>query len=316
MTYVAVPLDGSPLAETAIPVASAIAWNRGLPLKLITVQEPALRDMHAISAPALDPLLESNVRAKLLRYVESVGERLGTEPGLKVETLLLEGSAGAALAAEFAAEPPALVVLTTHARGGFNRLWMGSVATDLARRTTVPLLLLRPENDRAMWNNEFNRVLIPLDGSTRGERVIDAALELVGPGAAIALLRVIPAMRDLMALGAEELMLTDPDPLFLEQAEDFLAAIASRLEERGYIVENHVMMESSPARGIVTFAEEWEADFIAMSTNGRGALGRLILGSVTDKVLRASTVPVLLQHPEEVRRPEAVEKQEAAGAIA
>jgi nucleotide-binding universal stress UspA family protein len=297
MTYIAIPLDGSPLAETAIPVAAAIAWKRGLPLKLISAQEPVLRDLHAINAPALDPMLDSMVRARLDSYLDDVVSRLITEPGLRVAKAVVDGQPGAALSHLFAAEPPELVVLTTHARGGFNRLWMGSVATDLARRTNVPLLLLRPETDRAMWNSDFERILIPLDGSEKGEQVIDAALQLVTHGAAIALLRIIPAARDLMALGAEELMLSDPDPLFLEQAHDFMSDVARGLEERGYIVEQHVMVESSPARGIVTFADEWEADVIAMATNARGALGRLILGSVTDKVLRASTVPVLLQQP-------------------
>jgi nucleotide-binding universal stress UspA family protein len=297
MSYIAIPLDGSPLAETAIPIASSIAWSRGIPLKLISAHPPALRDMHAIGAPSLDSALDATIRRKLVQYLDEVAARLATEPGLTVQTAVVDGLPGTALTAEFAARPPELVVLTTHARGGFNRLWMGSVATDLARQTNVPLLLLRPESDRSMWSSAFTRVLIPLDGSSQGEGVFEAALDLASRGASVALLRVIPATRDLTEMGTGELLMTDPDPVLREQAHDYLDAVAARLSAGGHITEQHVVVDTSPAQAIVNFARDWGADLIVMATHGRGPLGRLILGSVTDKVIRAANVPVMIQRP-------------------
>ena len=80
-------------------------------------------------------------------------------------------------------------------------------------------------------------------------------------------------------------------------AEREVATVARDLADRGFAkVEKHVVVEAGVARAILDFANRHRIDLIAMSTHGRGA-SRLIVGSIADKVLRGSALPILLRRP-------------------
>ena len=86
-----------------------------------------------------------------------------------------------------------------------------------------------------------------------------------------------------------------------EEARAQLSKVAKRFhDETGIEPETHVVVESAIASAIVDFARANKIDLIAMSTHGRG-LSRLLLGSVADKVLRGSGVPMLLFRPFDVQ---------------
>ncbi len=83
------------------------------------------------------------------------------------------------------------------------------------------------------------------------------------------------------------------------EAEKYLEGIASELEEEGWTVETRIRVDVHPASGILKTAREEGVDLVAMSTHGRGGLGRTLLGSVTDKVVRAIDRPVLTVRPDQ-----------------
>ncbi len=134
---------------------------------------------------------------------------------------------------------------------------------------------------------KIDRILVPLDGSALAEAAMWKAVELVN-GGTLSLLRA-----------AEAHTLPGADPVdaqvnAVREAEEYLAAAVRRLEDRGIKkVETHVWYGPSAA-AIVEAAEVQKADLIVMSTHGRSGLGRLILGSVAESVLRGTRTPILV----------------------
>lgn len=158
----------------------------------------------------------------------------------------------------------------------------------------------------------YRRILVPLDGSDLAAAVLPHATELARIlDAELILLQAVPSLAQLAAqmtsgyTGATGLPpVANPYNLAAEThgaqtraARDYLSATAKLLESDGPRVRWETVEEGSPAQAILSRAENGQADLIAMSTHGRGGLGRLILGSVADEVLRNSTIPILLMRP-------------------
>jgi nucleotide-binding universal stress UspA family protein len=136
---------------------------------------------------------------------------------------------------------------------------------------------------------KLQRVLIPLDGSVLAEAVLPKAVELAeGSGAKLLLLR---------AAEAHTFPGTDPtaaEVKAVREAEDYLGQISDRFGALG-IKDVQVSVWYGPAASaIVEAARFYKVDLIAMTTHGRSGLGRLVLGSVAESVLRGTTTPILL----------------------
>jgi nucleotide-binding universal stress UspA family protein len=148
----------------------------------------------------------------------------------------------------------------------------------------------------------YRRILVALDGSTAAEQVLPHVEALAERfGATVLLLRAVTPPERLIAAAADPSsgMVVDPEPFLeaeeaeQEDAQAYLGTTARRLEARGVPVEVEAP-EADAADVIVVRARERAADLIAMTTHGRGGLGRLIFGSVADAVLRTAPCPVLL----------------------
>jgi len=146
----------------------------------------------------------------------------------------------------------------------------------------------------------FTQILVPLDGSDVAERALPYVEELARRfGSAVLLLRATtPAETLVTAPGAAPTVAPVVDPLPIMEAERreadaYLRTIADRLHGAGVSVtyEQHM---GSAAEVIIDRARKRRADLIAMTTHGRGGLGRLVFGSVADAVLRSAPCPVFL----------------------
>jgi len=134
----------------------------------------------------------------------------------------------------------------------------------------------------------LKKILIPLDGSALAESAIAKATEVAGNDSALMLLR---------AAEAHTLPGVDPTEAQVEvvrEAEEYLAKIAARLKEQGVGRVETSVWYGPAASAIVEAARLRKADLIVMSTHGRSGLGRLILGSVAESVLRGTATPILL----------------------
>jgi nucleotide-binding universal stress UspA family protein len=174
------------------------------------------------------------------------------------------------------------------------------------RQASKPVLVLRAADGHVPRGTRlFNRIVVTLDGSALASDILDPVSELARcTWARLFLLRIVPPVplvtADIVATWAIQ-----PAPgqdeaatkQLVHEAYEQLNAVAHDLAGQGLRdVETHVVVEARPARAILDFARKQEADLIAMATHGRGA-SRLLVGSVADKVLRASDVPVLLRRP-------------------
>ena len=143
----------------------------------------------------------------------------------------------------------------------------------------------------------YETILVPLDGSKLAEAVLPAAVALVKPTGRLVLMRVVP---DLWI----------DDPLTPEQVEEYMTrvkhdcqkyldGIAETVRQDGLRVEVRVA-SGEPAAQILEAVDTAHCNLIAMATHGHSGLQRLMLGSVTDKVMQQSSIPVLLVRPPEI----------------
>jgi len=306
-----IPLDGSMFGEHALPSAASIARRAGARLTLAYVHEPAAA-LYGEGAVILSNEVDEHARQQKQAYLERVLARFGNAAPKQVASLLLEGVVVEALRDQIAQAKADLVVMTTHGRGPLGRFWLGSVADKLLRQLSIPLLLVHPGQTASDLKSDpvFKHILIPLDGSDLAEQILTPATALGQlMGAQYTLLRVVkpvhPALPYTEGLSIAQMageILDRIEKLQSElriEAQRYLTGLAEKLRARSIRVQTRIAFEEHAAAAILHEATSCGADLIAMETHGRGGLSRLFLGSVADKVLRGSTLPVLLQHPRE-----------------
>jgi nucleotide-binding universal stress UspA family protein len=306
-----VPLDGSSLSTHALPIACDIARRSGAVLRLLHVHEwVTAAPIYVEGLPVIDESLRSLGKAHDLAYLEAIRDQLAAEYGVPIEVTVLDPTASDArdqtvatlLATHAAAAGTDLIVMTSHGRGGLARLWLGSVTDALVRASHVPILLLRPSEamgapDRA---RVFQRILIPLDGSARSEAIVAPALALgQSTQAEYTLLHIVAPF--IVGVTPPFLAPRDFDPertgRLQAEAQSYLDAVAELLRETGARVQTRVVVSEQTAAVILEEAGRHNSDLIAISTIGRSGLVRLLIGSVADKVLRGTALPLLLYRP-------------------
>lgn len=290
-----VPLDGSGFAETALPAALTMAKAWDAEIEAVTVHEPIPTLEHHLWDEASRQWTEG--------YLKDVVTRVEQATGAHLASATLNGAVADSLQHHAQERLADLVVMASHGRGPLTRAWLGSVADTFVRHATTPVLIVRPEEGRTPDLSEvvcFNHVLIPLDGSEESRVVLESALDL---GRACecryTLLRVYRFGEEFAAAYLPHTVQLNAQVL-AEGRDKALADIEAQAEEltaRGIQAESRLVVDSSPAAGILRAAEELDVDLIAMATHGRAGIARMLLGSVTDKVLRGAHTPILVCRP-------------------
>lgn len=304
-----VPLDGSELAEQAIPLAVALARASGAALHLTHVFVPYAERSDMPGMIAANAEFERRLEEERREYLRSVAERVtqqlpGQVYGDAVRTRAIRSPYSETVAVVdrlrrvAASLRPELIVMATHARGGVGRAWLGSVADALIRRVNVPTLLVHPRDDAAPASSLPRHILVPLDGSELAERSIELAARLAVLGdARVSLLRVVIPQLAIMTPSAVMQFNIELLQQRESEARSYLARVAGQLGPAVRSVETSVVVSENPAREILEWAREHGVELIAMSTHGRSGVRRFMLGSVADKVVRGAQVPVLLTRP-------------------
>lgn len=292
-----VPLDGSRLAEQALPCA--VMLGKGLSAELVLLRavsmetdaDEALKEIGL----EIDRLMDQ-AEAEAEGYLEKVAAQI-REPGLGVSQAVRRGPAAEAIV-DYANQTDAQqIVMATHGHSGISRWRYGSVAERVLQSANVPVLLIRAKEGEEGGRQETKhcqRILVPLDGSEMAEQVLPATADVArAVGAEMILLRVVT----LQVYGSSEAMwYPGPDgwvEAITQAAVTYLNQVADSLRERGVGVT--IATETGPvAETIIRFAEANLIDLVAMCTHGRTGLVRWALGSVADRVLRGGSTPVLL----------------------
>ncbi|MBI3569312.1 MAG: universal stress protein [Gemmatimonadetes bacterium] len=298
-TELLIPLDGSPLADAAIPHAAEIARRLMGGLHLVRVFTP----MSTLGAPpeaaALipDPAWNDRMEADARLWLERRAESVRTTTGLAVTHELRVGAPVDEIVAAAAERRAAAIVCSTHGLGGWALRWLGSVADGVIRHAACPVLAM--SEDAVARTPDVKKVLLLHDGSDISEAMVPHAAWLARAfGASIDVLRVVapPWVGDAFTTVRD----AGEDPFgidaFAEEAKVEIERVAAKLRADGFGVTSTVSVNVSPARAILDHVEKTDPDVIAVATYGRG-LSRLFLGSVADKVLRSGARPTLCFRP-------------------
>ncbi len=294
-----VPLDGSPWAERALPVAGHLAAQGDARVIL-------LRAVVGESAAGIDvPPVHANGRT--LRDAQDYLSRMADNlDGVDiVETAAFHGDAADAVLEEIRVRKVDLVVMATHARARLDRLVHGSVAQTVLSRTRVPVLLVHDQDARYVEHlPQPPRLLVPLDGSTFAEQALPVALDLAAQLKADVVLTQSTPPPDHVRVAEDGTIVSYVDQQ-VESAEtearQYLTEVARELDRR-IGPPTHVDVRIGPPAGaIAQAAREHSALFVVMATHGRTSVTRLLLGSVAEAVVRNSSVPVLLVRPRDGR---------------
>jgi nucleotide-binding universal stress UspA family protein len=299
-----VPLDGSAIAEQALPTACAIADEVGAGLRLVLVHQRPNLPLDPASA-TLYSTTELCIHKGETSYLQGIRSRL-RQDGRVVSAVTVSGSVVSALL-EHARETKAdLIVMATHGRGPLQRLWLGSVADGMVRESEIPVLLVRPAEEAGTGAHvrPLQRILVPLDGSKLAEEALE-------PAAALA--RAYDAEIDLVQVVRPVLLPVDPafplpsvydqelSALDRAKAQDYLHDIAERYLKRGLRVTAAACLGWDPVETLLELARPPRYGLLALATHGRGGVQRLAMGSVADKLVRAAEVPVLVCRPVKFR---------------
>jgi len=160
---------------------------------------------------------------------------------------------------------------------------------------------------------KLDTILVPLDGSSLAEAALPKAVELAESSGARLLLLRATHVHTLPGVDPTEAQIR-----VVREAEEYLAHVADRLGDQGFKDAEPSVWYGPAAYAIIEAARLYTVDLIVMTTHGRSGLGRLILGSVAESVLRGTTIPILLlraaEAPVEVPtgKGEAVPRREAS----
>ena len=139
-----VPLDGSELAETALSEAQEMTRLTGAPIRLLRVIDPVQTQWYGTVAAAMDyaavqAVIDSE-KIEATTYLQAVAKRM-SDAGIAVQTEMRQGQVTRAIVE--AAQPGDMIVMASHGRSGISRWLLGSVAEDVLRHASVPVLLVR-----------------------------------------------------------------------------------------------------------------------------------------------------------------------------
>lgn len=313
-----VPLDGSVFGEHALPLALSLASRLRARLQILHVHAP-VSAMYGEPGGSYDETTDRILRERERAYVDAVVKRLTAVAHISSSSALLDGPVADAISQHAASIGADLLIMTTHGRGTLARFWLGSVADTLVRQASIPIFLVQPKEAAPDLAQQpvFRRVLIPLDGSDLAEQILEPALALnVATQTEYTLLRVVEPMTPVSydpasgkMSGIRESLLKQLQAMESHQstgAQDYLERLAGSLRARSLTVKTRVVSHEQPTAAILDDAQKNAVDLIALATQGRGGLKRLLLGSVADKVVRGAATPILVYRP--VDKSAAVEK--------
>jgi nucleotide-binding universal stress UspA family protein len=291
--HLLVPLDGSHLAEAALPPAISLAHLLQAPVTLVHVIE-----RHAPEEVHGERHLTDSDEART--YLEEVAARFPPDIHVESHVHTSEVSDVARSIVEHVGELDSdLIVMCTHGRGGLRSWLFGSIAQQVLSLGTSPVLLVQPDKSDITSPFKCRRLLIPLDGDPEHEQGLPVAASLAQVcQAALHLLMVIPTRDTLSGERASTARLLPSTMSALldmteQGAEEYLQRHVKQLQAAGLPVTASVR-RGAPAVVIARTAQETETDLIVLGTHGKAGMDAFWSGSVTPQVFSRARLPLLL----------------------
>lgn len=287
-----VPLDGSPLGDRVLPYVRNLGKKLDAKVELFRVFDPEpeyfypepfeFQDRHVAIVHRREDVMTALGTAKT--HLESAGVAAtaviyGPE---SAETKNKEsdhkyGAAAEYIVQESEKDPDTLIVMSTHGRSGAGRWVMGSVTDKVLHAVKTPLMIIRAEDNDAVLDGTMGHIIVPLDGSDLAEMILPHAVKLA---------KALDAKLSLVRATLEDT--ADADE------RDRLERVAERVRGEGVADVESVVLHGDPAAAIVDLTHDYPDALVAMTTHGRSGVGRWLMGSVTDRVVRHAAGPVMV----------------------
>lgn len=282
-----VPLDGSKLAEVALPYAGEIAGRLSSDITLIYVKKPQEKYYPRMIQCYLDSVA---VRAGAMAnsYLEEPGNR-----SIKIETLILEGNPAEEIVTYADNTEGSNIIMATHGRSGISRWPLGSVTEKVIQATNRPVAVIRGKGPESAMHekNILRKILAPLDISRGSEPALSYITELASRlRAEVTLLSILRFDYIRPITGYE-----DKISLTIARARNYLAKIGVFLNNNGIPTRTEIIRTAEEeATEIIKYTEKRYMDVIIMAAYSSSSPLRRVVGSVTNRVLHEGNTPIIL----------------------
>ena len=278
-----VPLDGSELAKQVFGCVSDLARAFNPEVVLAGICEPH----------------ETEREQACRLYINDEARRLSssvTLPSLKLKTVVLSGRP-AELILDYAEKNGiGLIIISSHGRSGIRPWSLGSTANKVLHKVGVPLIMVRATQPPAVPPSIFSRILVPLDGSERGEAILPYVAEIHRRMASeVILFRVVEPGKHMRSVGGlDYITFKDRDLANTrKEALAYLKKTVAVVAPDGEGVKTEVRVGDS-AEEIINYCGETGCTLVAMPSHGHSGIESWLYGSVTYKVLQAGKEAVML----------------------
>jgi nucleotide-binding universal stress UspA family protein len=282
-----VPLDGSELAERAMPYAQTIAKTMGSEITLFTVS--------IASVEQLDRPMKA--------YLELKVKELQAQ-GIKASSSVAYGTVPDEIVGFADRNNIDLIIISTHGYSGIKRWVLGSVARKVLYGTSVQVLLIKSKAPK-ISRVELKKLMLPLDGSSFSESPIPFINQLTKDTRSEIFLTVVCEPPLVPSYGDHPINPTwekHRDEVWLEakkQAAEYLKKIEAVLKKQGMKVRSQVITGElgRVAEALLQAADKDKIDLITMATHGRSSVSRWVYGGTANRIVEQSIQPVLLVRP-------------------
>jgi nucleotide-binding universal stress UspA family protein len=189
-------------------------------------------------------------------------------------------------------------LITIASRGSSGQVppLLGSISTKVLWSTKKPVLLIKTAASEVAVTEDrlIKRILLPLDSSRTGEVVIEHARWIAeGFNSELVLFQALEPIKPIIGYETMSSLVIPVNEDVEKEAVDYLADVENRLKKTGLKVSSKIVWGAA-AEGILDYAEASGIDLIAISARGKSNISRWVFGSVTEKVLHASKIPLLI----------------------
>ncbi|MDS0223373.1 universal stress protein [Haloarcula sp. S1AR25-5A] len=276
------PTDGSDPAESVLEYALQIASEHEATIHILNVADTGRDSITTIRGDVIDVLEEEGER-----IVEEAADR-AREHGISVVSAVHQGDPYKTIVDYSHQSNIDCIVMPTHGRRGIQRFLLGSVTERVISTAEVPVIAVNPARERPLTYPP-QHVLVPTDGSRGAELALMKGIDVAeAAGATLHLLHVV----ETGSLGPDARSILKEGEL-TERADEIMAEATEKIEESSLDAVTKVTEHGDPSKVIRNYISENDIDLAIMGTHGQTDFSRYTMGSVSAKLVRTSSVPVV-----------------------
>lgn len=285
-----VPTDFSDASSCALAHAIKLASGLGGEIHVLHVAEIPTHSVPDLPLDFID-VIESKSMAELNGQLKQFDSSL--PPITKVVRTGVPSKSPAEVTLEYARDNEVdVIVMGTHGRRGTRRLLLGSVTEEVIRRSICPVLTVRQQK-KACLIPTIEKILVPIDFSEASERVVEVAEKLaLRTGASVTLMHIVDIeFYPFYGLTVDPVQLIERNMIDISMTK--LNDKVLELRKKG-LHANWETDTGHPARIVAEYAERNNIDLIVIGSHGRSGFDRMMLGSISEKVIRSAPCPTVV----------------------